>query len=81
MAAELPIVGTDVAGIKEIINPEHTGVVVPPKSPNSLAKAMVSVISSDTDTIGKRALERVNSNFSIEQMASSHENLYENLVE
>lgn len=79
MAAELPIVGTRVAGIKEIVDDGETGYLVPPESPKFLAETMVRMASSEYEMMNQRAFERASSRFSIRQMHASHNQLYQKL--
>lgn len=45
MASAVPIVATDVGGAREIIEPETSGRLVPPRDPPALAAAVVDVLS------------------------------------
>ncbi len=46
MACGKPVVATDVGGVNEIVEDQRTGLLVPEKSPESLAKALLSLLSS-----------------------------------
>jgi glycosyltransferase involved in cell wall biosynthesis len=48
MACALPLVGTDVGGIPTIVDDKATGLLVPPRDPGAMAKALGQLIS-DTD--------------------------------
>ena len=79
LAAELPIVGTRVPGVEEVVT-DDVGMLVPARSPHRLAEAMVAVVTGDIESMGDRALERARSQFDIERMVVSHEQLYERLA-
>ncbi|HEX8324814.1 MAG TPA: glycosyltransferase family 4 protein [Tepidisphaeraceae bacterium] len=40
MAAGVPVIGTDVAGIRDVISPERNGLRVPPRTPSAIAAAV-----------------------------------------
>ncbi len=48
MAAGVPVIGTNVAGIRDVILPNQTGLLVPPRSPAALAGAIAQVISDSS---------------------------------
>ena len=43
LAMEIPVIATPVAGIPEIVSNGKTGILVPPNSPEELAKAIISL--------------------------------------
>ncbi len=45
MAAGLPVVSTYLAGIPEMVQPEQTGMLVPPNDPAALAEAVAAIIA------------------------------------
>lgn len=77
MAAQLPIVGTRVPGITEIVEEGTTGQLVPPRDPAALASAMVAVGMGDTEAMGTRGYDRAREQYSIERMVIEHERLYD----
>jgi glycosyltransferase involved in cell wall biosynthesis len=46
-AAGLPVVATDLPGLADLIQPEKTGLLVPPESPDDLAAALVRMFDDD----------------------------------
>lgn len=66
MAAELPIVATNVGGIPEIINSPAVGVLVPPRDPAALAKEITELLQQDKTrkTIAAAGRRRVVEQFS-----------------
>jgi glycosyltransferase involved in cell wall biosynthesis len=74
-----PVVGTAVGGIPEVIVDEETGLLVPPRNPHALARAMGRLMA-DADyrrELGRRGRELVVERFSMEKMASEIEAVYE----
>ena len=47
MAAGVPVVGTDIAGTRELVEHGHTGLLVPSGDPVALADAILSVLNSE----------------------------------
>ncbi|MDL1973218.1 MAG: glycosyltransferase family 4 protein [Deltaproteobacteria bacterium] len=57
MAAGLPVAGTDIDGIRELVRHGRTGWLVPPEDPGALAGVLKSIIQGEIDhkTAGKAA--------------------------
>jgi glycosyltransferase involved in cell wall biosynthesis len=58
-ACGLPVIGTDVAGTRDLVHHDETGLLVPPANPGALAAA-IDRLASDTDlvtTLGRRSRE------------------------
>lgn len=53
-AAGVPVVGTDIPGIRELVSPNESGVLVPTADPLALAAAIASVLR-DPDATRRRA--------------------------
>ncbi|MFC5969864.1 glycosyltransferase [Halomarina salina] len=80
MAAELPIVTTDIPGVREVVLNGETGQRVPIRSPAELAEAMTTVATSDgRDAMGRAGYQRALDAFSIEDTVASHLRLYRDL--
>lgn len=77
MAAGLPVIGSKVAGLNEVVIDGETGFLVPPEDANALAHALrVSIEDRDqTFTLGKAARERVVERFSWDRAAESYMSL------
>jgi glycosyltransferase involved in cell wall biosynthesis len=71
MAFGLPVIATDVAGVREQVEDEVTGVVVPPGDEGSLADALVRVGTDEPwrRSAGVAAVRRVEDRFSVERAA------------
>jgi glycosyltransferase involved in cell wall biosynthesis len=77
MAMEKPVVATDVGGVRELVG--DAGMIVPPKNPDALAKAMQHQMQStpeDRLTLGRAARTRIQANFSMDAKADEWEALY-----
>jgi glycosyltransferase involved in cell wall biosynthesis len=77
MAMEKPVVATNVGGVRELIG--ECGALVPAKSPESLAKAMLDLMGSTPETrraFGRAARERIQNHFSMDAKADEWEALY-----
>jgi glycosyltransferase involved in cell wall biosynthesis len=76
MACGLPLVGTSVGGIPAIIDDGQSGIIVPPRDPKALAGALTRLVNSPElrQDMGKRALERIEKEFSWPMIAhQTHE--------
>jgi glycosyltransferase involved in cell wall biosynthesis len=81
MAMEKPVVATGVGGVSELIGP--CGLVVPPRDPNALARAMLSMINTPPSArgfLGKSARQRIIDDFNIERKADEWEALYHDVA-
>ena len=82
MAMEKPVIATDVGGVRELVG--EAGVLVPAKSPEGLAQAMLGMMRStpeDRRSLGRAARERITANFNIDAKASEWEAMYRAVVE
>ncbi len=73
-----PVVATAVNGCPEIVEDGVTGVLVPPGDPEAWARAVVSLLD-DGDraaTMGRKGRQRLEANFSLQQMVDRLEDLY-----
>jgi glycosyltransferase involved in cell wall biosynthesis len=71
MAAARPVVATDVGGVRELVEPGGTGLVVPARDPAALADAMqtmMSVPAANRQVMGDRARVAAVREHSIEAM-------------
>ena len=71
-AAGLPIVATDVGGTSEIVINGLTGILVPPRDPQALASAVVSLLLDPDEArrMGDAARQRTSREFAIETSAT-----------
>ncbi|HET7499130.1 MAG TPA: glycosyltransferase family 4 protein, partial [Candidatus Eisenbacteria bacterium] len=82
MAAGLPVVATAVGGVPEIVEPEATGLLVPPQDPGALAAAMARLATDPAlrAAMGARGRERARA-FSADRTAVLTRALYEELLD
>lgn len=82
LAAGKPVVAARVAGNPEIIQYEQTGLLVPPRQPQSLAEAILRLLDSAVlrQQFGDAGRQWVEKHFRVEQMVSETEELYRTLV-
>ncbi len=82
MAMSLPCVATDVGGIPEVVVDNVTGIIVPSMSVEPMADAILKIIN-DPDlarALGSQGRERVEKDFTVQQMAPAHQRVYEELL-
>lgn len=79
MASGKPLVGTNVGGIPQIIADGETGLVVPPKNPKMLARAINSLLINDEKRIemGLKARKLTEKEFSWDVIAKKTLKIYE----
>ncbi len=82
MATGLPVIATAVGGSVEQVEDGKTGVLVPPRDPEALRKALKAVISDDAFAarLGLAARRRAVERFSVERMVRDMASLYEDLA-
>lgn len=82
MASRLPVVATRVGGIPEVVVNGETGLLVPPKSPTALAKAILRIYADRKlgKCLGQKGYQVVHQKFSAEAMAAKVIMEYERLA-
>jgi glycosyltransferase involved in cell wall biosynthesis len=81
MATALPVVATAVGEVETIVG--DAGIVVPPRSPETLAAAWAEIAALAPKTreeLGLRARQRIKEHFSIEAVANEYSALYASLA-
>ncbi|MFC1632009.1 glycosyltransferase [Candidatus Omnitrophota bacterium] len=78
MLAEVAVIATNVGGVKEIVKDEKTGILVRPNHPDALAEAILRIKRKPqfAAKMISQAKQFVQSNYSIEKMVNSYEDLY-----
>jgi glycosyltransferase involved in cell wall biosynthesis len=81
MAMSLPVIASAVGGIPEAVKPRETGLLVPPDDPAALAAALNELLRDveKAKRMGVAGRERVLAEFSMEEMASQYERLYDDV--
>lgn len=82
MALGKPVIASAQGGSTESIQPEVTGLLVPPGDPAALAQAMIRLLRDRElrTTMGQAARERVEKCFTVSHMMQKIERLYENVM-
>ncbi len=82
MAAGVPVVATSVGGVTELVEPEGTGLLAPPRDPPRLAEHLLRLARSASlrAQFGARAAERAHRDFTLEAMASDAIAVYRELA-
>lgn len=79
LASGVPVVASDVGGVREWLRDGETGVLVPPKDPPAIAKAVKSILDSDDrrEKMGRRGIALMRKRFSPESHRARLVALYE----
>ena len=81
-AAGVPVVGGKAGGIPEIIEDDETGILCPPGDAGAVADAIARLLQ-DPDAahaMGRRARERIESQFSVDAMVEGNLDVYRSVV-
>lgn len=83
MAAGLPAIATNVGGSAEIVDDGRTGLLIPPRDPGALAKAILRLFENPelANSLGHAGQEHVRRNFSFERVVCETIELYRKLLE
>jgi len=82
MASGLPVVASDVGGIREAVVHLETGILIPPKAPRALSEALLELLTDQQRAMamGQMGRERAEKSFTLERMAQETVAIYEDLV-
>ncbi|MEW5974904.1 MAG: glycosyltransferase family 4 protein [Acidobacteriota bacterium] len=82
LAHELPVCASQTGGIPEIVIPETTGFLVPPRDADRLGSALVEVLQNDAKAkdVAHRGRQLVEDQFSVERMAAQTLQIYANVL-
>ena len=82
MASGLPVVVTNVGGNPEVVVDGETGFLVPPKNPEKMAEAIITLLKNKelAKKMGVAGRKRVEEKFSLERMVREYEEIYRNLL-
>jgi glycosyltransferase involved in cell wall biosynthesis len=82
MAAGLPVVGTDVNGINELVIHRETGLLVPPRDPEALAHAIRTLLLDPELRIemGRKGRSRVKDEFDLQKTTQQLEDFYASAI-
>ena len=78
MHAGVPVVGSRVGGIPDLVEQEGTGIIVPPKTPIALSNAIKQLLDDKAlrQKFGKQAQRRAQEKFSFDAMIAATVRLY-----
>jgi len=82
MAAEVPIVASQVGGLKEFVEHDRTGVLVHPRNPESIAWGIKHVLSNPGHArwLTQNAKEAVQKTYAWDTIAKRTSKVYENVI-
>lgn len=82
MACGLPVVGTDVNGIADLVIPDVTGLLVPAKGPAELANALAALLTNvgARRRLGQAGRAYLEQSFTVDAMVAAKANLYGELA-
>lgn len=82
MALNVPVVGTDIPGTRELVQDGGTGSLVPVGDPQALAGAIARVFAQSVESAAQveRAHAMVTTRFGLDRMVAEHEVLYATLL-
>jgi len=82
MVAGKPVVATSVGGTPEVVVDGETGLLVPPRNPEALARAIFRLLKNPElgSRMGRAGKERVLKQFSIQRMVTKTQQLYKELM-
>ncbi len=83
MASGLPVIGTRVGGVPELVEDGISGLIVPPNDEHALVRALQTLINQPDlrKQMGERALQRARTHFDIRNTVRAYETLYEQIRE
>jgi len=83
MAASLPVVATTVGGNPDLVTDGVTGLLIPPKDADTLAAALERLLADPAwaKTLGEKARQQVQENYSLDRLGREINAIYEELVE
>ena len=82
LACERPVVATDVEGMPELVLDGETGLLVPPRAPEALARAVLRLAAAPlaAQAMARAGRKRVETHFSLRAKLDATEALYRRLV-
>jgi glycosyltransferase involved in cell wall biosynthesis len=83
MASGLPVVGTRVGGIPEVIDENVTGALVPPADPSAMAEALARYVLAPelASRHGAAGRERILRKYNMPAMVAAYQSMYDTLCE
>lgn len=82
LAAGTPVVASDVGGLPEIVRPGENGILVPPKDPKRLARAIIEMAQSQSERtrLGENGRQMVQQEFDPIELTREVESVLQNVA-
>ncbi len=82
MAMRRPVVATDIGGVREIVENEKTGLLVPLDDPAALSAAVLRLLAAEEERtrFGSAGRRRVEDEFSAERMLEAYGSMYRRMA-
>ena len=82
MASGTPVIASDVGGIKDVVQDEFSGLLIPEKNPGAIAEKIVELEKNNPlrEQLVKNALELVNSDYSWKHSAETFFDNYQQAI-
>lgn len=82
MSMGLPCVGSDVAGIRDLIRPQETGWLFRPHHPEDLRRQILDILSRESEArqIGEKAREHIAAHHGLDKEARAFASLYSRIL-
>jgi len=82
MACAKPVIATRVGGVPELVIDGETGILVPPKQPEAIAKAVLYLLNhpKEAGEMGLKGRQRVTDHFNLAMCAQRHEEIYNTVL-
>jgi glycosyltransferase involved in cell wall biosynthesis len=84
MAMKVPVVATDVGAVSELVVDGQTGFVVPPRSAEAIAEAVLTCLKMPEETVEtmtSAARQRVETKFDVDHISERQKHIYEELLD
>ncbi|WP_456455635.1 glycosyltransferase family 4 protein [Thermovibrio sp.] len=82
MALKVPVIATDVGGVREAVIDGKTGILVPPSNPKALGEAILKLATEKElkESLTEEAYKLVLEKFSVESMVNSYIEVYKEVL-
>ena len=83
MACGLPVIATRVGGVPDLVEDEHSALLIPPADPSALAETLERLANDPAlrEQLGKAARARIEAEYTLAKMVTRHEQLWVDLLD
>jgi glycosyltransferase involved in cell wall biosynthesis len=83
MSCGIPIVATDVRGIRDVLSSGKNGIMVPPRAPKEMAEAILTILGDEMlmKTLGKNARKTIEEKYTWDTVSNNILKCYELLMD